>query len=415
MISMPVNQPDYQTGYSNLGKQVGSFIESAAQVPGQLEAAKKFEEQMKDLKQFKTTMSNVANNLMGNDFSDDEKAAVQSEIQTSKDPREIASKLAELKTQQDIYKNTRQQYPNAVFPKPSYGMRSETYQKMIEPAAKAEQQKTESQKIGGIMGSLAQPITTQPEPQGTIEQQNADEMNNYQPIQSVPEQSPVKTTPKTQRDLVASMGSQGIDLGSQQAQTALKTIPTDNQTATLEQKKNFQEALNTYRKDVLTEKTNWDKLKGELLKARNSIQAGQKDDIKMLAVAKLIESGNEAQSNIDAKINGVEDDISRLKREKLAIKQKISDAMGDTSVEATFQSSLDDIDKQIADYGFQKEHYKVIQDDMSRNVDFAKNVMKKVSKKKGYDYNSDQTPKPTTVPQGTQKTKTGKSYSFSVE
>jgi hypothetical protein len=137
---VPVTEPNYQQGFTNMGGQLGTAIQAVPEAINQDIEIKRFEEQMQDVKTFKNHMMNVADYLMQG-YPDEDKQTVKSEIQTSKDPKEMASKLAEFKYQQDIYSQTRQEYPDVLLPKPSFGIKSETYKALIQPAITGAQNK----------------------------------------------------------------------------------------------------------------------------------------------------------------------------------------------------------------------------------------------------------------------------------
>ena len=402
MNFIPVNQPDYQTGYSNIGKQVGGAIEAVPQAMEQQRQIKLMEEKMRDLKQFKTTMSNVANFIMGNDFSQEEKASVQSEIQNSKDPNEIASKLAELKLQQDIYKNARQQYPNAVLPKPTYGVKSDTYSKMVDPVIAVEKQKEESKKIGETISQPAQPVQQAPvsgevpggnQDQFYSDEQIKNEMQGNTGIQQIPQ----PPQPKTQAQVAAELANAGVDIGGGQAKAALSAMPTDYQIMQDRTKQAGAEATADYRKAQREDKAKafaetqaWHRTLAEIMRARNAIAKGEKNTNQMISTEKVILAQKAANAKLDTEIRNANKNIRDLEKKKRGLQEEIKSAEmlgnNDTLVEQLNQdiSNIDlnilTLNNDIGDFEDQKAE---IQEGMDI---WTNEVMPTVSKKQGYNY-----------------------------
>jgi hypothetical protein len=426
---IPVPQVDYQSAYSDIGKQVGGFISSIPEVlrterNNKFEDEKKrkewayVEEKMKNEKEFKTTMGNLVLDAMGNNYNETEKQAVQKQLSTQ-DVKTTAASTAEFVSSRNYLDTLRQKYPEAVFPKPIYGQSLEHYQKMTALAM----QGAESKVIAGMMGKQSMPvIPTAPETPANpnsfyTDQQVQSDMQNA----SVPQSIPAPQAPQSQSELVSQMAGQGIDVSGGQAKAAISTIPTDYQRMQDETRKTGladkatrQKEIDTHKNDVLEETKRWHNLSAEISKQRNRIAAGAKDDTKALRVAKLIQDGEEAAAGIDSKIYTVEKGISGLEKEKRKIQQQITDAYGDASITQVLETQLNDLDSEISTYKNQKDEYRALQKDMKTDIKFWSNdVLKKTIKKKGFNYPGKEKPS-SGSPQGPSSgvTSTGKKFSI---
>jgi hypothetical protein len=418
MIS--VQQPNYQQGYSDIGKTIGGFISS---IPDEMKAEEQYkfktqrekeewqyiQDKMRDEKQFKTTMSNLIDQTMGENYSQEEKDAVKKEIAT-KDPTSIAASAAEFISAKNYLEQIKQKYPGSALPKPIFGQSLEHYKNMTQIAL----QGLETKAISGAMGGQPQPLPQAPgaNEQFYSDQQIKGERENYGGApQPIPQQSP-----QSRAELIQRMAGSGINLAGQQAKEAVSALPTDYQQGMLESKKMAEtgkqeraQQLQAHKDAVLEEQKRWHDLQLQLGKARNSIQAGRRDDLTIKNVANLVRTGQSTVANVEGKINSVDDDIARLKKEKVRIKQKISESFDDKIAKQYFQKDLEDIDKEIETYNLQKEQFKILKDEIKRNIDhFQKVMLEPMSEKKGYPYKEE---KPNVSGDTRYKsTKTGKRY-----
>lgn len=406
MLQKP--QVDYIGAYSKIGQDVRGFLSS---IPERIRQEKEYkfksdkekqewdyiQGQMQDEKGFKTTMTNLVDNLTGENYSPEEKDAIKKEIMAD-DSKTAGAKVAEFVSSKNYLDQIRQKYPGATFPKPIYGQTLQHYQQMVQVATGTEEAKS----IGAAMaGPQAQPALPQPKKEPGEEfysnEQIQKDVQGLGAEGTVPGSQPAGQPPKTQTEATTAMLNQGIDVSSPQAKEAVRALPTatgimKNQTALAGQAAKAEQFRQT-REDKaksFEETKRWHDMLAEIMKARNSISQGKAVGDKMINTQKVILAQKAANTRLDNEIRSSNKNIRDLEKKKRGLQEEIASSQmipGNEGMAEQLKNDIANIDLNIMQINNDISDFEAEKQDIQEGLDmWQKEVMPNVSKGQGYEY-----------------------------
>lgn len=414
---IPVPSVDYQGAYSSMGKDISAGIQAIPQYMRQgVEDARRYkqedeaarekkkkiqwlEEQMQDEKQYKTTMGNVVNQLMGDTYTESEKQAAMASINTS-DPKTITAHVAEFATAINRMKTTQELYKDAKIARPIFGTTADYYKSMVDYNLSGLKNKAIATALAGGQSQGMSQIGGQPQtapvtPQTPQNEAQPQSFKDYQfgstiddgsqepssvPTQQPPQAAPMQAIPTdTQRGFAQQIASQNFDLADKSVEAAQKTLPTDYQRESLKAKGDALKSAAAYKDAALKLKEKHDVAMEKYHAAANKIRQGIHDDLSIKNLGLLMKGAVTEKERIAKDRASLNLQLSSLRRLEPQLVRSVNDAKenGDSFGEEQAKQALDEYKSHLKEVEDALDGFDEDEGDMEILGKYWKDTMKK--------------------------------------